>query len=266
MIRAKKTLYEMLDLDSSATSQEIALAYQAQVNKFILKERVLGAEEAALQQKVVDMAFMTLSVEKSREAYDASLRKDVVQAISEKTLKVEVTKQRNSPLRGVLGVIAGVMVIWLGIQVIFMFIAYRSHAVIAVPSDIEKEAEEKLRIQQYYQENGVRVGSKAEADLLEAKQIKDDAAQRAKDIEKREQDRKYQQWLAEGRRVGDEVTRQNLESEESLRREQERELRKKDEEKQQKEEQERMRIEREKLKWSNGAARLPHYDDEANAE
>lgn len=209
MIRQKKTLYEILEISPSASLSEIKSAYETLSGNLKQKVAILGADEVALRQKVLDLAFSTLSVSFSRDAYDAKLINKGLPADADNALnfKVAIDENRNSPLRRVLVVIAGVMVIGLSVQLGFMYVAYKhNNSVMLSPNDAAMQASEKLRVQEYYQEHGVRPGSQIEADLLDAAQRKEDEAQRQKEYEAKERERKYNEFVEESHRIGEKVS------------------------------------------------------------
>ncbi len=252
MIKQKKALYEVLEVRSDASLSEIRAAHQNLSDKLKQKQEILGKEEVEFQQKVIDLAYNTLSVSMSRDAYDAKLKfKDTPQKIDEEIkLKVAIDESRNSPLRRVLAVIAGVMVIWLSMQLIYMFIVYRNNGgVIQTPTDAASQAEEKVRMQEYYQEHGARAGSKIEADLLDKEQRKKESEQRLKENEKKEQERKYKEFLEESHRVGEQVSNDLRRAEEVARIEAERKREQEEQEKRRNQEMEQRRIENERNKW-----------------
>jgi hypothetical protein len=82
----------------------------------------------------------------------------------------------------------------------------------------EEKARERVMIQEYYQQNGVRPKSKTELELLEADDRRTAKAEREAALEKQKEQRKeleYQRFTEESRRLGEQVS-------ENLRREQER--------------------------------------------
>jgi|CXWL01.1.fsa_nt_gi hypothetical protein len=252
LIRQKKTLYEVLELRSDASLAEISAAYQSLCDKLKHKQEIIGIDETEFQQKVIDLAYGTLSVSMSRDAYDAKLKfKDTPQEIDEPIkLKVAIDENKNSPLRRVLVVIAGVMVIWLSIQLIYMFIVYSNNGgVIQSPADAASQAEEKVRMQEYYQEHGVRAGSKIEADLLEVEQREKDSEARLKENEKKDQARKYKEFVDESHRVGEQVSNDLRLAEEATRYEAERKRQQEEQEIRKNQEMEQRRIDNERSKW-----------------
>lgn len=267
MIRTKKTLYEVLELRKDASNSEISKAYETLSQQLKLKEAILGADDVQLKQKVLDFAFSTLSVETSRQAYDAKLSAPNQPVISGGPVKLEVAIEENksSPIRRLLSVIAGVMVIWLSMQVIFVFVAYRNNRHLTEdPSAIASQAEEKVRMQVYYQENGVRAGSKIEADLLEMDEQRKEQARREAEYAQKEQARKYEEFVRESRQVGDQVSNNLRMAEDEAARQKAAEQRRIEEEKQSEKEAEQRRIEQEKSKWRTGSVNTNYnnYNDE----
>lgn len=252
MIRTKKTLYEVLELRNDASSLEISKAYENLSQQLKLKEAILGAEDVQLKQKVLDFAFSTLSVETSRQVYDAKLLAPNQPVISGGPIKLEIAIEENksSPMRRLLSIIAGVMVIWLSMQVIFVFVAYRNNRHLTEdPSTIVSQAEEKVRMQAYYQENGVRAGSKIEADLLEVEENRKEALRREAEYAKKEQDRKYEAFVRESRQVGAQVSYDLRRAEERAAREKAAEQRRIEQEERREAAAEQRHIEQEKRKW-----------------
>jgi len=131
----------------------------------------------------------------------------------------------SSSFKRILTVLGGVIAFVMVLQVLFLVFANRQS--VPTSSGLSK-TEEKLYLQNYYQENGVRVGSKIEADLLDAEKKRIQNEERTVEAERRKKEdaaRKEQQFVEESRRMGDRVS-------ENLRREEERE-REKNERKQQ---------------------------------
>lgn len=252
MIRAKKTLYEVLELSKNASSLEISKAYENLSQQLKLKEPILGAEDVQLKQKVLDFAYDTLSIESSRQSYDAKLFAPYPPTASAGPIKLEVAIEENSPspIRRLLTIIAGVMVIWLSMQMIFVFVAYRNNRHLTEDAaTIASQADEKVRMQEYYQEHGVRAGSKIEADLLENEERRKEASRREAEYAKKEQERKYQEFVRESRQVGAQVSYDLRRAEEQAAREKAAEQRRIEQEQRREEFAEQRHIEQEKRKW-----------------
>ncbi|MFA6179710.1 MAG: DnaJ domain-containing protein [Candidatus Methylopumilus sp.] len=255
MISRKKTLYEILEVSAQATHSEINAAYQRLTQRLQAGVPGLSREDADLKQKLINLAYDTLSINSSRTAYDAKLgmTREPVKAASPFQVEVAIASDRKSPLKIILTIIAGLVAMGMVIQIAFMLLAYRHTERMVDGSDTAMsaaaQAEEKVRLQEYYQEHGVRAGSKEEADLLDAEERRIAGEQRRKDYEKQEQDRKYRQFVEESRREGERVSADLRRAEERARYEEERKQQKLDEDKRRQEEAERLRIEREQNKW-----------------
>lgn len=140
----------------------------------------------------------------------------------------------GSPLKRVITFLGGVVAFLMVILVAIVLFANRHP--FSTSSGMSKE-EEKLYLQTYYQENGVRVASKLEADLLDAENKRKQEQLRAEEKEQRakeELERKERQFADESRRMGERVS-------ENLRRDEERE-RERNERKQQYAEEEKRRL------------------------
>lgn len=171
MIKTKKTLYAVLEVKTNASSNEIVLAYESLIQNLEKKRNIIGLDETQIQKKAIVMAYEILFNQASRDAYDAKLF--AIKSTPENAQKIEVNVAINengrSPLRRVLAVIAGVMVIWLAMQLIYGFIVYRANnGEIATVN----QHDEKMKIRQYYQEYGVWLKSGEEVDMRLAEERK----------------------------------------------------------------------------------------------
>ena len=143
-----------MEVKTNASSNEIVLAYESLIQNLEKKRNIIGLDETQIQKKAIVMAYEILSNQASRDAYDAKLF--AIKSTPENAQKIEVNVAINengrSPLRRVLAVIAGVMVICLAMQLIYGFIVYRANnGQIATVN----QHDEKMKIRQYYQEYGV---------------------------------------------------------------------------------------------------------------
>jgi hypothetical protein len=154
-----------------------------------------------------------------------------------------------SPVKKALTVVGSLIAIGMVVQLLFLLLVNRQAG--QVVSETTK-ADERVMLQDYYQRTGVRVSSKAEMDLLEAASRREELEQREMNEQerlKKDQERKYQQFVDESRREGERISERLRRDEESARYEEERVRRKIEEEKRRKEEEEYLRIEREKDRW-----------------
>lgn len=175
--KMKKTLYEILGISSNASILEIQAAYQVLTHKLQSGKTGLNHEDTELELKLVNLAFETLSKDQSRTDYDAKLRLDSKPTLSNEPIKrivppeleAVIVREKHSPLRMILIVIATLMAVGLSIQLISMMLVYRQ---LDRPKVGHESAEEKVILQEYYQEYGVRPGSRIEADLWAAEKQK----------------------------------------------------------------------------------------------
>ena len=92
-----------------------------------------------------------------------------------------------------------------------------------VTNEVAK-AEEKVAIQEYYQEHGVRPASKAEAELLEAENRRTENAQREATLDKQRQDEEYKRFTEESRQMGERVSENLRRDEAQARRDEEQKI------------------------------------------
>jgi hypothetical protein len=193
----------------------------------------------------------------SLKAEAVSLRADVM------ALKVETGYQMHaegvleksarllSPVKRALTIVGTLIAIGMVVQLMFMLLVNRQAGQVVGEAT---KAEEKVMLQEYYQQTGVRVNSKAEMDLLEAANRREEQEQRAikeQERAKQEQERKYQQFVDESRREGERISANLRQEEERARYVEEQNRRQQEAEQRRKEEEENDRIEREKERWRN---------------
>ena len=310
MTNKKKTLYEILEVLPNATSEEIQASHQSLSQKLQSKRTSLNSEDIEFKLKVINVAFQTLSVQMSRDAYDAqlstlnspanlalthhvvvrtpgadamslkadamslkadamSLKADAVLLMADAmSLKVKTAPQRNidggadseqsaakiffsilanlaPPFKKLLMIIGSMAAVGMVFQVVFLLITNRQteHGTSAVST-----AEEKLMIQEYYQEHGVRPGSKIEADLLDVENRRKENEQRQAAFDKQREEERYRQFIEESRRMGKQVSEELRREEEKAREAAELEQQRLAQEKRDEEEKERIRIELERQK------------------
>ncbi|MDO8991102.1 MAG: hypothetical protein Q7U91_15875, partial [Sideroxyarcus sp.] len=253
--------------------------------------------------KIINVAFNTLSVQRTRDAYDArlaalnppasaatslsmvpitpgdeaaSLKAEAMSLRAEAmSLKAEAVSLRAdvmalkvdsgyqspsdgvldktlsflSPFKRVLTVLGSLVAMGLVVQVIFLLLMNRQAAQVV---DGNAHSQDKVILQDYYQQTGVRVNSIAEMELMEAANRREEQAQRAEKEQERakqEQEREYERFVRESRRDGEKISADLRRAEERARDEEERKQRQLMEEARWKEEQESLRIEREKERW-----------------
>lgn len=267
----KKTLYDLLELAPTATFPEIETAYK-RISQYISSSYVSNQEDASNKLKGVKQAYEILSNNTNRHAYDASLAvHSAPQNFNEITKTKKLIKKDSwSLMRGVLTLIATLMALGMAMQVVFMVMAY--HRTKEAMGDVDSgmtgrsKAEEKVILQEYYQEKGISASSTTEAEMLEAQQRKEADALRNSEYVKKEQERKYRQFVEESRREGDEVSQNLRRAEEEARRVEAEKQRKLEDEKIMKKKAEDARAENEKNKWhsklTNDAPYSPSRNDE----
>lgn len=286
MKNVKKTLYEILEVSPSAPLPEIRAAHKRLSLQLVSGQSGLSREDAEFNLKVIDVALQTLSIQSSRDAYDAQLAPLIsstaavvplkVNAVSlganAATLKIADAIENShrmvaaiksghlapikvvsttisssiSALKKIIAIIGFVLALGTVIKLVSMN-GQSSRST----SEVAK-AEEKVLLQEYYQTHGVRPESKAEADLLEVEARRKENAQREAALEKRQQEERYSRFVEESRREGDRVSENLHRGEERARREEEQRKQRLEQEKRDKEEAEReadrIRIEKERRK------------------
>ncbi|MBI5889221.1 MAG: DnaJ domain-containing protein [Nitrosomonadales bacterium] len=298
MNKPKKTMYEILEISPNASESEIQAAFQRKTQQLQSEKNGINSEDIDCRLKVVNVAFQTLSVPRTRAAYDARLASlsapanapaslglvPVAPEVDAAALKAEAMSLKAealalkadavllranaltlrvgegetpsspaskgikafagmlAPLRGALTIIGSLIAIAMVIQVVFMLAVNRKAEEVVNES---AKAEEKVMLQDYYQEHGVRAGSRSEAELLDAERRREEEAQRAK----QEQERKYEQFVEDSRRDGEKIAEELRIAEQQAKYEEEQRQRQLEEEKREKEEAERRRVEEEMNRW-----------------
>ena len=253
----------------------------------------MSREDISFQLQLIDLAFQTLSVQASRDTYDADLASaaplnSVAGPVSEfctppipdaLTLKVEAVGLKAdtmslradamslrvdalslrvtdaptkiggatnedsqsavetifsfisdlaSPFKKALTLVVMLVAVSMVIQVVSALMLNSQQT--RVTSEVAK-AEEKVVIQEYYQEHGVRPASRAEAELLEAENRRTEAedrrtenAQREAMLAKQRRDDDDNRFTEESRRIGDQVSENLRRTEEQARREEEQKI------------------------------------------
>ncbi len=296
MNKSKQTLYEILEISPHASYSEIQAAHQRITQKLRaeINNENRGAVEFKL--RVLNVTAKTLSNEKSREEYDArlvlgepivvpvpqssalalmpkdnpatmksdamllkadamSLRADAV-SLRADAASLKSEGRQKSPLKMILTVIAALLATGLVMQVGFSLMALRSAGGAVISASETAKAEEKVYLQNYYQETGVRVNSRAEAELLDAANRRRENAQREDELAKRQQEEDARRFAEESRRIGEEVTANLQRADVQARYEEERQRQREEEKKQAREEMERSRVEEENRQTMEARRRL----------
>lgn len=119
----------------------------------------------------------------------------------------------------------------------------------------EASAEEKVIIQEYYQQYGVRPASAAEARLLEQENQRRERAEREAEREEQRKEEAARRFEEDSRRTGERVSAELRAAEERIRREEAYAKARREEEERRKIAEEEDRLEREQAKWRQTLAR-----------
>lgn len=220
-MKRKKNLYEMLGVAQAATMQEIKQAHEQLTVNLEKKQPIIGDEETQVQKRAIDMAFDVLSVQHSRDAYDAKLapERPVADVEDQIDVVVAIDDNRKNPLARILTVIAVILAVWIGLQLIFSFMAYRNASEYAKTPQLVHQQQEKLRLQEFYQVYGIKADSLEEAEARLAEQRQESREQRKKESLEKQQDQEYERWLREGDQISERQNRERQRAEKSLYRE-----------------------------------------------
>lgn len=276
-------MYKILEVSPDASLPEIKVAHKLLTRALVTEKLGLRREEIDLKLQMLDLAFNTLSDQEARDAYDAQLathktpeniavpvntnvvsrRPDskslMIAAAIEDTHKMAASIDAGYPtpltimattvnssassLGKLLRVFVGLLVLGFVINGALAILGNRRQE---HPTSAVSKAEEKVIIQEYYQEHGVRPGSKEEVDLLEIENRRKENERRAAALEQQKKDEAYNQFVEESRRMGDQVSRDLQRAEERARYEAEQKQQQLEQTKRQKEEEgqeaERMRV------------------------
>lgn len=258
MADKKQTMYEILRVSPFASLSEIKTAHKLLTESLAAEKSGLKREEIDLKLQMLNLALNTLSNQADRDAYDArlaarkfsahtSLRPStslVSQSNDAKALMIaaaiEATHSRGassdkgpslltvmaatadksaSSLWKILRIVAGLLVLGIVIKVASVIVGGRQPS---LPGGTISKAEEKVIIQEYYQQHGVRPGSKEEVDLLELENRRKANEERAAALLQEKQDQEYRRFVEESRRTGEEVSNNLRREEERMRAERKR--------------------------------------------
>jgi curved DNA-binding protein CbpA len=258
----KKTLYEVLNVSPNASTEQIQAAYKNVVQRLESGFSGLSAADAVSQIKVVNIAFQVLRDQMSRGVYDAKLNQQTALALVPRsadtealTLKMDATvlkadaaallAQAAMANANALALNYGVTPQGLGgqarssffktfrfgftvlgaivaISMVVMVVSGGRGSNLALEIKAHEKAQEKVMLQEYYQQHGVRPSSKAEMDLLEIKRRKEEAETRTADRMADKKTRDAERFKEENERLGRQVS-ENLQRAEEYARQLERE-------------------------------------------
>ena len=249
-------------------------AYDAQLAPLKPSENIVAPGNVIALKPNIDAIYLR-SDAASLRADAASLRADALllraDALMLKTSNSTVEQNEDSifakikssfssltsPLKKILLIFGTLMAMWMVLQVVFLLFASRQSNLAAAETS---KAEEKIYIQEYYQQTGIRVGSKAEADLIEAEKRRKENDQRSAERELKKQEEDSRRFAEESRRIGERVSENLRQDEARARQEEERRQDKLEQEKRREEMAEINRIEREKARWKSNSYQSPSYN------
>jgi curved DNA-binding protein CbpA len=204
-------------------------------------------EAASLKAEAISLKAEALSL----KADAVSLRADVMtlrvggeEAQPPERSALKMFADLLSPIRGAFSILSSLVALGLIVFVIFM-LTLNQHAERAVTE--ASKAQEKVILQNYYQEHGVRAASVDEVVLLNRQQSIAAQEERAR----QEQQWKVERADSEARQYAEQVSHELRYAEEQTRREEEYKRRQQEEEQRNQEEAERRRIENEMNRWRN---------------
>jgi curved DNA-binding protein CbpA len=295
MTDKKKTMYEVLEVSPNASLDDIKAAHRRLTQSLAAGTPPLNPEEMKLRRQVLNLAFDTLANQVNRDAYDAKLAghspsaaatskanatlvpqgldartiltlaslegargsaKDLIVPPAVKVMASTVDKSA-SVLWKILRIVAGVLVLIILVNVASAIMKGRQAK---QPGGALSEAEEKVMLQEYYQQHGIRPANKAELDLLETERQRKLNEQRAAELEQKSQDDAYRRFVQDSRRTADQVSRDLRRDEEIARRQEEQERRQQEREKQRQEYEKRLEeeAERNRVREARRRAGLPN--------
>jgi curved DNA-binding protein CbpA len=244
------TYYDLLEVAPHADLAEISSAYLRLSRQLGAADNPLGAAEAAFRLKLVKHAYEVLSSPSRRSDYDAGLTTHGVSpGGADLPLHIEVAMEPKkwSPIRRLLTVIAGLMIVGMVVQISAVFMTYQRASALG-GGDPASPAAEKVYLQDFYQTYGIRAASRAEADLLLADMKRKEQAEREESRQKRlveQQEYEQRRFEEESRRLGAEVSANLQNAEREAERAKEEEIRRKEEAERRAKEEELARRQRE---------------------
>lgn len=265
----KQSIYELLGLPDGTAFPEVLTAYQALCRHYESGAHGLLPEEANSRLQALRQAMASFSSEMALTGQFPQLTSapallpgtflDVepespVWARRKKRLALAASWLTIS-LRLVLGLVG----LFLVIQIIMLYVSYRFQSTPGDAVVVDKSTEEKIMLEQFYQETGMRAASITEMQLMQAElNRKEEEARKLQEEElaKRTQEREYERFVEESRSIGSQITnRVNYEEEMQRRQEAYRQQQQAEEERYRQEQEmyrkqeEQARIEAEKSKW-----------------
>lgn len=277
----KPTLYEILGVPPAASLPQIRDAYQALQDQIATGKSGLDPEAAAIKQNWIALAWSTLSDPVSRSTYDRKLaqqsQREAVAQVTSSIAAAPVPPPPSAPVRpapdleAILAAQAGpvssaitgsasslrkilffIAVLLAASFVIQLSFSYSANRRLHEVANNAATAEDRVVIQEYYQEHGVRPASRAEADLLREEERRKEAEQRKAEHAQEKQEREYQRFVDDARRKSEEVSAGLERAAEQARYEDEQKRRKAEQEERDRQYQERVRLENERRRLGIG--------------
>lgn len=238
----KKNFYEELELDVSASAEDIQAAYERLLSYLTSGGHGLTQEEARRQINRLNHAYWTLSDQTRRSGYDAAL----ASADSDIQFAVEIRETRWTPQKILLIIIGSLIAIGMAIQITFtLYSYYRARQLMENP-----ESFAETRNQSEFSE------AQEEERRRQAEENRLAEEERRMERERQEAERKQERELEENRRYAAQVSSDLHRAEERAKREAEYEQRRTEQEERMRQEAERRRIEQQKYMWQQ---QLRHY-------
>jgi len=259
---AKPTLYDLLRLTPAASAGDIQAAHLMLVRYYQSGGHGLSQADADNRIKAVKEAWWVLSDPGRRAAYDVSLasaRAEAPPAPAAVPLPVEVEiralKQR-SPLRIMLTIIGGLMIVGMLIQIFFSVFAFRQVSRVN-SGEVVSEAQQRViaaeRRQTYGDLSDAEIAEQEEAARKQREEAYQAEIERRQEYARREDARRHEQALAERQYYADRVSAELRHAEEVARQKAERERQQKEERERRAEEEEERRLQerlaRERARW-----------------
>jgi curved DNA-binding protein CbpA len=237
---AKKSLYELLKVPQNASTEDIQAAHARQLAALMAEQ---GTADIDFRMQVLKLALTTLTSPSSRLAYDAKLALDKAEqdtlvtnaeatrpgpgmpdgwesrlppeaeALVRKARRAaDPDEERQSPGVWLLAnlkssvtkslVFIGLLaVMGMVLQMVFMRSALRNS-----PDELQRTAEDRAVIQEYYQTHGVRPASREEAELLSSENRRKETEAREAEQQQRKVEQERLDFERETRRRADEVS------------------------------------------------------------